>query len=222
MKKESFVLLPREKTKKFGISSLSDEELLALLLGTGTLGVPIVEYSARLLHRKGGLCSLFSPEQSYDGIPGLGEAKRCRLLAVKEILRRLPLAEKERILCAKDAFEATAGIFFGKREEGLVVLYLAKDQSVIDKEEFTDCREELVRFPLRAILRRAVKNGCSFVIFLHNHPSGNLSPSPSDIFVTRRAKEKLLLAGVVLLDSMIVSTTGYHSMKEERNPPFSC
>lgn len=221
MKKNSYVLLPREKTKKLGISSLSDEELLALLLGTGTVGVPIVEYSGRLLHRKGGLYSLFCPEQNYDGIPGLGEAKRCRLLAVREILRRLPLSEKERILCAKDAFEATAGFFFGKEEESLVVLYLGRDQTVIDKEEFTDCREELVRFPLRSILRHAVKNGSAFVVLLHNHPSGCLEPSLSDIFVTGKAKEKLLLAGVILLDSMIVSMTGYHSMKEEGNPPFT-
>ncbi len=221
MKDKDVTMMPREKAKAFGIETLDDAELLALLLDTGTVGVPIVEYTSRLLYKKGGLYSLFRPEQNYDGICGIGEAKRCRLLAVKEILRRLPSAKKERILTGRDAFEATKGIFFGKEEECLVVLYLGRDKSVIEKEAFSDLERTNVHFPLRTILRHALKNASAFIVLLHNHPSGSLAPSPVDIQVSEKAKQKLLLAGIVLSDSLIVTEVGFHSMKENGDGSFS-
>lgn len=218
--KGTFELMPREKAAQCGIESLSDVELFALLLDTGTKQENVLQLSSRLLFEKGGMVGVFYSGEDLESVKGIGKAKKFRLMAVREIIRRLPFEKEERAKSAKDVYLMCRNIFLGSEGEKLLVLYLSTDRRVLKKEEFTQGSTNEVSLPVLTILHHALAAKAKGVIIIHNHPSDNLEPSEMDRFGTRKLKEKLILADVVLLDSMIVSSDGYYSFREEKESVF--
>ena len=212
----TFELMPREKASQCGIESLSDVELFALLLDTGTKQENVLELSNRLLFERGGMIGVFFSEEDLESVKGIGKAKKFRLMAVKEIIRRLPFEKEERAKNAKDIFLMCKNIFLGTEGEKLLVLYLSSDRRILKKEEFSQNSFHEVSLPILAILHHAISAKAKGVIIIHNHPSDNLEPSEMDRYATKKLKEKLKLADVTLIDSLIISNAGYYSFREEK------
>jgi DNA repair protein RadC len=203
---------PRERLLAKGAASLSDAELLAVLLRTGMRGKSAVELARELLGRFGGIGGLLS--QCADagaalvGIKGLGTAKSAQLSAVLELARRT-LKEK---LSAGASLTSPAAVrdylrlAIGSREyEVFVCLWLDAQHRVISiQEPFRGTLTQTSVYP-REIVKAALAANAAAVIFAHNHPSGAAQPSQADELLTRNLKEALALVDVKVLDHFIVA-----------------
>lgn len=207
---------PREKAEISGMESLSDAELLALILETGTKEENVMRLSSRLLFERGGMIGLFQSDENLETVKGIGRAKKYRILAIREIMRRLPFEREEKAKSADDVYQLTRNIFMGSREERLFVLYLSADRKIIKKEEFRGLSVSEISFPVMTILHHAISSFSKGVIICHNHPSGNLEPSEADRYSMVCLREKLKLANIVLIDSIIVTENGYYSFRNKK------
>ena len=207
-------LKPREKADNIGIEELEDYELIALLLDTGTKSENVLELSRRYLKEKGGLKGVFLSE--YDNLTSYGvkKAKTYRLLAAKEIMRRLPFVKDEKILSAKDAFEKTKSEFLSVDKEMLLTYYLSQDRKILRREKRVSNEQRKVEADSTMIIKNSLNCNCSFVLVIHNHPSGNVNPSIADISLSKDLSSKLQMVGVLLLDSLIVSDKTFLSLRE--------
>lgn len=211
---------PREKLLEKGAESLSDSELLAILIGSGTQQHSALDL-ARLLLR-GAQNSL--PELARQSladltrVPGIGPARAVTLAAALELGRRCqagPLFEKPRVNSSQDVALQLKALLQDYRHEVFAVLYLNRANRVnrfeiISKGGITGT----VADP-RIILRRALEEDAVGLILCHNHPSGNLRPSRADEELTSKIKEAARFFDIRLLDHLIVSSDGYFSFADE-------
>lgn len=214
-------LLPRQKATKYGIETLSDSELVALLLDTGTKDENVVALSNRLLDERGGLNGVFLSDKENLYFDGIREGKAYRLLAVKEIMRRLPMRKCQKILTPKDAYFVSKNFFFGLKCEMLMVLYLDFDHTLLRKDTYSDDKQREVMIPYSKIFKSCLKSKAKSVILLHNHPSGKLDASTADLMCVNDAFDKFLLIDVILQDSIILNDTGYLSFRDKRIGPYA-
>lgn len=208
--------MPREKADTNGVESLSDTELVALILETGTKEENVMELSSRLLFERGGMVGLFQTDENLESTKGIGKAKKYRLLAIREIMKRLPFEQDEKVKNSEDVYLMARNIFVGMREENLLVLYLGSERKIIRKEVFKGVSTNEISLPLMTILHHAISSFAKGVIICHNHPSGNKEPSEADRYSVLCLKEKLKLANIILLDSFIMTENGYYSFREEK------
>ncbi len=208
--------MPREKADMNGVESLSDTELVALILETGTKEENVMELSSRLLFERGGMVGLFQTDEYLESTKGIGKAKKYRLLAIREIMKRLPFEQDEKVKNSEDVYLMARNIFVGMREEKLLVLYLGAERKIIRKEVFKGVSTNEISLPLMTILHHAISSFAKGVIICHNHPSGNKEPSEADRYSVLCLKEKLKLANIILLDSFIMTENGYYSFREEK------
>jgi len=211
--------MPREKAMKDGISTLSDSELLALLLDTGSKKENVVQLASRMLFEKGGLRGIFTTDVPLETY-GVKKAKSHRILAVKEILKRLPLTSYKKILGAQDAFEATKGLFVGKKTEVSVVFFLDKKKNVLFLQSYDLDMPGQALVPIDKIVKDVVRLSATFVLLVHNHPSGKLLPSEADIYVSEKLSKAIGYVGAILLDSIIVNDQDYFSFRRKKLPPY--
>ncbi|MFA6861361.1 MAG: JAB domain-containing protein [Bacilli bacterium] len=212
---------PREKANRLGLNSLSDVELLALVIETGDKRENVLELSSRLLIEKGGLRGIFLKNEKGLYTYGVKKAKAFRLLAIGELIKRLPLAKDETILSASDAFEKTRFFFLGKTKELGLVIFLSEKRKVLCLEEMTFGTSSQVFLPIDQVVKKAVNVEASFLILIHNHPSGNLNPSNADLSMTGEINARLGSLKVLFLDSLIVSEDGYCSLRKLHPDLFS-
>jgi DNA repair protein RadC len=202
------VIEAREKLAKRGVESLDDPELLALLLGTGCDGVPVMELAADLLKRFGGLRGLLrARRESLEQRPGLGPAKSARLLAVLELTRR-HLGESLQRGVPLESPEMTERylkiMLRDHPNEVFACLFLDTRHRVIAFEElFFGTIDGATVYP-RVVAEKALRFGAAAVILAHNHPSGVSEPSLADQAITRRLKEALALLDIRLLDHFVI------------------
>ena len=208
---------PRERLLAKGAGSLSDAELLAVLLRTGMRGKSAVELARELLGRFGGVAGLLAhfadAGAAMLGIKGLGAAKSAQLGAALELARRT-LQEQLRsgtALTSPAAVRDYLRLAIGSREyEVFVCLWLDAQHRVISFEEpFRGTLTQTSVYP-REIVKAALAANAAAVIFAHNHPSGAAQPSQADELLTRNLKEALALIDVKVLDHFIVA--GAHSL----------
>jgi DNA repair protein RadC len=203
--------LPRERLLERGPGALTDAELVALLLGTGSRGQDVFVSARALLDRFGGSLRgmLDAAPAEFETHPGIGAARAALLIAVTELARRA-LAEEvdERLrIGSPGAVEDFLRLKIGTREhEVFVTLYLDARHGVIDVEE--SARGSLTRMAVypREIVRRALALNAAALIIAHNHPSGAVQPSAEDRRLTRVLREALALVDVRLLDHVVVGT----------------
>ncbi|MDF1513775.1 MAG: DNA repair protein RadC [Anaerolineae bacterium] len=209
---------PRERMKKAGPAALSTSELIAIILRVGVTGESVLTMATRLLAKYHGLGGLSRAEFSQlAGEHGMGPAKTAQLLAALELGRRLmaePPEEQLQIRAPGDAGVLLLPMLGHQVQEHFVVLYLDTRNRVIDQETLYigSLNTSLVR--IGEVFRGAVRRHCASVIVAHNHPSGDPSPSPEDVTLTRRLVEAGKLLEIDVLDHLVVGHNRFVSLRE--------
>jgi DNA repair protein RadC len=199
---------PREKLLAKGPTSLSDAELLAIFLRTGTKGKSAVDIARALLAKFGSLAGLIAASrEAFSAVPGLGSAKYAQLQAASELTRRALAAEMRSgiNLSSPTAVRDFLRLSIENRQvEIFMGLFLDAQNRVIAMEElFSGTLTQTSVFP-REVVRKALHHNAAGVIFAHNHPSGVTEPSRADETLTRALKEALALIDVRVLDHFVV------------------
>ena len=199
---------PREKLLARGTAALSDAELLALFLGSGTPGLTAVDLGRRLLDHCGNLRALLDlAPPALAALPGLGPARACKLAAALELGQRHLASDLERGTTLTDP--AAAGRYFAQRlrpqpHEVFAALFLDTRHRALAFEELFAGTIDGAEVHPREVARRALAHNAAAVIVGHNHPSGCSDPSAADRAVTARLKQALALVEVRLLDHFVV------------------
>ena len=209
---------PREKLLARGPGALSDTELLALLLRTGTAGRGVLQLASDLLSGQGIAGLLQASKEKLEGIKGLGPAKRAELMAVLELARRA-LAEqlRERIdLHNPQAVQHYVQLHLGHQaHEIFAVMFLDSQHRLLKMEEmFRGTLNQTSVYP-KEVVKRALHWDAAAVILAHNHPSGAVQPSQADQALTHTLKAALGLVDVRVLDHIIVAQGQALSMAEK-------
>ncbi len=199
---------PREKLLQHGSSALSDAELLAIFLRTGTRGKSAVELARDILEQCGGLRSLFERDASdLKQVNGLGPAKSAQLIAILEMARRYLSADLRQgpILgspkATRDFLQLELG---GRSQEVFCALFLDAQNRMLEFEElFHGTIDGAAVYP-REVVRKVLQHNAASVIFAHNHPSGVAEPSQADHRITERLQQALALIDVRVLDHLVV------------------
>ena len=212
-------LLPRERLAKEGVEALSNQELLAILLRTGTRQVSVFEIAQKVLNNLSSLTDLKKMTlQELQSLSGIGRVKAVELQAMIELGHRIhkyETLEMESILSSQKLAKKMQQELGHKKQEHLVALYLNTQNQIIHQQTiFIGSATRSIAEP-REILHYAIKHMATSLILVHNHPSGAVAPSRNDDQVTKLVKEACDLMGIVLLDHLIVSHSSYFSYREK-------
>ena len=199
---------PREKLLTQGSDKLSNAELLAVLLGSGTKGKDAITLGRELLTKSGGLTALLNQHDTNLTVPGLGPAKRARIAATLELARR-SLAENlnARRMTLKNPLDSSAYLRSELRDrpyEVFACLYLDKRHRVVTFEELFRGTVDSASVHPREVVRACLRHNACAVIFAHNHPSGVAEPSEADREITLELRETLRLIDVRVLDHLVI------------------
>jgi DNA repair protein RadC len=210
---------PRERLLRHGASALSDAELLALALRTGTHGSTAIEMGHQLMQRYGGLRGLFStPPRALMRQPGLGAAKAGSLAAVLELAKRVAEEQlsQQRLMSQPENVKRYCQTALAHQTvEHCLALYLDNQLHLIATGELARGTLNQATIYPREVVREALGHHAAAIILAHNHPSGNAQPSHADQIFTRQLKEALLLVDIKLLDHIIVAGNHVTSMAEQ-------
>ena len=211
---------PRERLMLQGVQGLSNEELIALILRTGMKDVSVIELSKRVLYHLESLSDLkrMTPEELMQ-IDGIKLAKATTLIAAIELGRRLsslPRKYKLRIQSAHDIYHLLYPEIGHLEQEHFVVLYLSAKSEVIKKETiFIGTINQTIIHP-REIFKSAIKHSSSAVIFVHNHPTGDATPSKADLKATDLLKKSADIMGIDIIDHIIIGHHEYYSIIHQK------
>jgi len=212
-------LKPRERLLSYGAHVLSDAELLAILLRTGTGKLNVVQFAQKLLGNYGGLRQLLhASPKSLLAQPGIGQAKACEILAVSELSRRA----LEQQLKEAPSFTQThivkrycmAQLGHLAIEHCIAIFLDTQLQLIVTEEVAKGTLNQAYIYP-REIVKAALKHHAAAVILAHNHPSGAREASAADIHLTKHITKALALVDVRLVDHVIVAGNYATSMAEE-------
>ncbi len=209
---------PQERLMKYGAQTLSNGELLAVLLRTGSKGEGVITFSQRLLSKFGGLNGLLeaSCEELLE-IPGIKEARASQIIAVSEMIKRyrnFRSGDELRIISPGDVGKLMMSEMRELKKEKLKVLILNTKNKVMEiTEASVGSLNSSIVHP-REIFREAIRKSAASIILVHNHPSGDPSPSGDDINSTKRIREAGTILGIELLDHIIIGSGSYVSLKE--------
>ena len=212
-------LLPRERLAQEGVEALSNQELLAILLRTGTRQASVFEIAQKVLSNLSSLTDLKKMTlQEMQSLSGIGRVKAIELQAMIELGHRIhkyETLEMESILSSQKLAKKMQQELGDKKQEHLVALYLNTQNQIIHQQTiFIGSATRSIAEP-REILHYAIKHMATSLILVHNHPSGAVAPSRNDDHVTKLVKDACDLMGIVLLDHLIVSHTSYFSYREK-------
>lgn len=210
---------PREKMIRFGIRTLSHTELLALILRTGTKELCVLGVADELLRKAKGLRRLSQLTLiELCEIHGINTAKACELMAVCELSRRMALEEVYLLDVVDQPGRLVEWlrreIGDAKQEHFLVVFLDTKNHILGHKICFIGSLDRSVVHP-REIFKEAVAYSAARIIAVHNHPSGDVTPSENDLQVTKSLEEAGVMMGIPLLDHIIVSHRTFYSMRQK-------
>jgi DNA repair protein RadC len=210
---------PREKMIKYGATKLSNTELLAIILRTGKKGKNVLRLSKSVFDEFGeGIINAQISEMKK--IDGLGPAKACEIVACFELGKRFFDNKKsELIISPEDIYNQLENIRNSKKEH-FVAFFLDSRNQNIKKEIISIGTLTTSLVHPREVFEPAIQNLAAQIILCHNHPSGNLEPSAADVEVTIRLIAAGKILGIDVLDHVIVSSTGFFSMKESNEVKF--
>lgn len=211
-------LLPREKMQQYGVGVLSDVELLALFLRTGTPNQNVMQFSSELLLHFGSLYGLLSaPEAEIIKIHGMGMAKCAQLKGIAELARRYfssQMMKKDALLSPEMTHEFLQSQLGDEEREIFIVIFLDSQHKVLKHSRLFSGTLSHVEVHPREIVREAIKVNAAAVILAHNHPSGSAEPSKSDRFITEKVVKCCQIMDVRVLDHIIVGRGEYVSFAE--------
>jgi DNA repair protein RadC len=207
---------PREKLIRYGPEKLSNSELLAIILGSGTKERNVIELANKILKK-------FSadelPNLTFNDLknyPGLGPAKACEIIACFELGKRLLKGKRTKIyLTPKDVWEELKDLHNHKKEH-FVIFYLDARNQEIKREIISVGSLNANLVHPREVFEPAVRNLAAQIILAHNHPSGDPEPSEDDLEITKRLVESGRILGIEIIDHIIVAKNGFISFKERR------
>lgn len=209
---------PREKLAHWGASSLREYELLAILLRTGTAQMSALQLAQYLLQKFGGVRGVMHASvQELANIKGMGLAKATQIAAAMELGRRVALSqfhERPQIRSPEDVYQLMHIQLLGERREHFLAVMLDTKNRVRRTETISIGTLDSSLVHPREVYRMVIREGAACWIAVHNHPSGDPTPSPEDIAITRRLKEAGELLGVELLDHLIIGDGNYTSLRE--------
>jgi DNA repair protein RadC len=209
---------PRERFLKLGPDALSDAELFAILLRTGSKGENVIEMSNRLISEYGLDKLLECSLKELQEINGIGPSKAMQILTIAELQKRINQAKKplKKISCAEDVFNYFHERLKDKKEEHFYVLMLNSQNYIIGDQLITKGILDASIVHPREVFKPAIKNSASKIILVHNHPSGNPEPSKEDKDITERLMKAGDELGIKVLDQVIIGREKWWS-RVERN-----
>ena len=208
---------PRERFLKYGPEAMSDAELFAIILRTGTKNENVLEVANKIIaeHRIDRLfdCSI----KELRKIKGIGQIKAIELLTIAELAKRYNNFKREikHIKSAKDVFDLFHERLKDEKQENFIVLMLNSKNYIIGEHLVSKGILDASIVHPREIFKPAIKNSCSKIILVHNHPSGDSKPSEEDEETTEKLIEAGALLGIKVLDHIIIGTDNYWSWKEK-------
>lgn len=214
---------PRERLIKYGASSLSEAELLAIILRVGTIQENVVDLSKHILreHSLRDLCQLSIGE--LKRFRGINDAKACQIQACAELATRIyssSAAQKSQIDTSKDVYGLIYPELRFTKKENFFCLYLDTRNSLIKKELVSVGNLNTSVIHPREIFRSAIKESANSVIMVHNHPSGNPEPSSDDLEITKLLINAGKLMGIHVIDHVVIGEGGYVSMADRNLVKF--
>jgi len=209
---------PREKLISRGAQNLKDEELLAILLSTGVEGKNVVEVARQILRKYSKKKLLKLTYNDLSKIKGIGPAKACIILAGQELVKRALKIQDETLPIIRSAKDVVAQAVYlrDRTREHLMTIYLNARNEMIWKKQSTfigTLNANLVH--PREIFKEALEHNAASVILVHNHPSGDPTPSEDDLVITKRLVEAGKILGIEVVDHIIVTKTRFFSFKEK-------
>lgn len=212
---------PQERAEKYGIHVLSLPELWALVLRSGQPGVPITRLTRELMRSNGDKLRTLERRSREElmQISGIGKVKALQIEAVLEIMRRYEresLDMKTVIKSSRDIFNFMRPIASKHNVEHIWIMLLTRSNMVISYKELSTGGTSSTVFDIKTILREIISTPrAERVIMVHNHPSGNLTPSPQDDNITKMLKDGCGYVGLSLVDHLIVTQDGFYSYFDE-------
>lgn len=216
---------PYEKLELLGASNLTNSELLAIVIKTGTSNYNCVEIAQNIL-------SIPSNKENQDDLEhlvnlstqqlrnfeGIGRVKAIQIKAVIELAKRISNSykiKKNRIVSPRDVYNLLARNYIGKKQETLKTVILNKQNAIISVVTNAIGNNDKIDIGIKEVLSEPIKQLASGIILVHNHPSGNLKPSKCDIEFTNKICEYSKIFGIELLDHIIIGNNNYISLKEQ-------
>lgn len=210
---------PREKALRLGCEALSTAELWAIILRAGLPGKPITNICSEMMRvSEGSLLQLDRKDtDSLTHIPGVGPVKALQIKAVFELAKRY-LNERPQstpvISTPDQIYEEMRFLIGNLPHEEIWIIFLSRKNAIIAKERFSVGSAVASVFDLKQIIKRALLLDAQALVMCHNHPSGNMRPSPQDEDITRRLLNGCKQMELSLLDHVIITAGGYYSFRE--------
>lgn len=209
---------PRERLSKLGIESLSSQEVIALILGRGIKDESVLVTAQKLLSEFGNLKNIAAASvEQLTEIKGVGPAKAAQIKAAFELGRRLENSDNESqqntVKSPEDAIKSIKNQLKGKKKEHFMVLSLDTRNHLTNTRMISIGSLDSSIVHPREVFKEAISSTAASVIFVHNHPSGDPTPSEDDIKLTKRLIEAGEIIGIEVLDHIIVCDGDYVSMK---------
>lgn len=211
---------PKEKLLTYGAETLSNSELLSIIIGSGRKGENAVELSCRILNELNDLDGILTAEYNdIISISGIKSGKASQIMALSELFKRFRTLKAGRrnvkITSPKDLADLLMGEMSYLNQEVLKVITLSTKNTIIEsKDVFRGSLNNSIVHP-REIFKRAISNHSASIIICHNHPSGDPTPSKEDINITLRIKECGNIIGIPLVDHIIIGNNKFVSLKEK-------
>ena len=211
---------PREKLLLKGKSALSDAELIAIIIGSGTPTITAVDLAKQILHSIDNNLNKLARLTVNDlkKFKGIGEAKAINIVSALELGRRRKEADPpktQKITCSKDVYQIITPFLQDLPHEEFWILLLDRANQLIKPVSISQGGVSGTVSDPKIIFKHALEALASGVILVHNHPSGNLKPSQADLKLTKQLKEAGTLLEIPVLDHMIYTDSGYFSMADE-------
>ncbi len=211
---------PREKVMANGVQYLSDSELLAILLGSGTRNMTAVELARQILLKSANSLHELGKQNISDlvGFKGIGPAKAITLLAAMELGRRRSAAQQTERISVKSSetvFNLFHPILGDLDHEEFWLLMLNRANRVLGRFKVSQGGLSGTVIDTRIILKKALDNLSSSIVVCHNHPSGNNQPSDADVKITEKLKKAAEMLEIKLLDHVIIADKSYFSFADE-------
>jgi DNA repair protein RadC len=211
---------PREKLLSKGRHVLTEAELIAILIGSGTKNETAVELSKRVLASVGNDLNRLGKMgvKELTKFKGIGEAKSVSVVAALELGRRrkeTDVSKKVKITTSQDVYDAMKPAMLDLPHEEFWLLVLNRANFVIKKEMISRGGVAGTVVDSRIIFKSAIENYASSIIICHNHPSGNLKPSDADVRITKNIRDAGKIMEIPLLDHLIITENGFYSFADE-------
>lgn len=204
---------PREKLLKKGVQALKNDELMAILLGSGVQGKDVRKLAKEIVILMDDGFDMLTLKGLCD-IHGLGIAKASQIIASIELSKRYLIRSNKRITSAQEVYEKLKEFSTKKQEHFLSITLDGASHIINTRTVFIGTLNQSMVHP-REVFADAIADRAAGIIIAHNHPSGTLEASRADIQITQRLKEVSKLVGVELLDHVILSKNGFYSFSDE-------